>query len=98
MALPGAGSSRPESWHVRGMEGDLSQVLLVRTEEVLASWSHRYDRSSLRVPRKIDPRQQASVMQSMVIALGETVQEPAVYKPTGDTDRVRRGTIPPQRL
>jgi hypothetical protein len=80
------------------MQGDLSQVLLERTEEVLASWSHRFDRSSLRVPRKIDPRQQASVVQSMIISLGETVVEPTPYRKDGDTDRVRRGTIPPQRL
>jgi hypothetical protein len=81
------------------MEGDLSHVLLDRTDEVLASWSHRFDRSALRVPRPIDPRQHGAMVQSMLIALGETVQEPQPY--TGrsdDTDRIRRGTIPPQRL
>lgn len=87
------------------MEGDLSHVLLERTDEVLASWSHRYDRSNMRVPRPIDPRQHGALVQQMLVALGETVREPESWESktdggasTGDTDRVRRGTIPPQRL
>lgn len=87
------------------MEGDLSHVLLERTDEVLASWSHRFDRSALRWPRPIDPRQHGALVQSMLVALGETIQEPQSFESrtdagagTGDTDRVRRGTIPPQRL
>ena len=32
------------------MESDLSAALLDRTDEVLASWSHRFDRSAMRVP------------------------------------------------
>lgn len=78
------------------MEGDLSHVLLDRTDEVLASWSHRFDRSALRVPRPVDPRQHAAMVSTMVVALGETVTQPshgAARKPA-----IRKGTIPPQRL
>jgi hypothetical protein len=77
------------------MEGDLSHVLLDRTDEVLASWSHRFDRSALRVPRPVDPRQHAAMVSTMVVALGETVTRPT----TGERKpAVRAGTIPPQRL
>jgi hypothetical protein len=75
------------------MEGDLSHVLLDRTEEVLASWSHRFDRSALRVPRPVDPRQHAAMVSTMVVALGETVTQPA-----SGPRKARPGTIPPQRL
>ena len=77
------------------MEGDLSHVLLDRTDEVLASWSHRFDRSALRVPRPVDPRQHAAMVSTMVVALGETVTRPS----TGERKpSIRAGTIPPQRL
>jgi hypothetical protein len=76
------------------MDGDLSQVLHERTDEVLASWSHRFDRSGMRVPKSVDPRQHASLIQAMIIALGETVQERGTLETRGS----RRGTIPPQRL
>jgi hypothetical protein len=78
------------------MEGDLSHVLLDRTDEVLASWSHRFDRSALRVPRPVDPRQHAAMVSTMVVALGETVTQPRTgeRKPAA----ARLGTIPPQRL
>jgi hypothetical protein len=79
------------------MEGDLSHVLLDRTDEVLASWSHRFDRSALRVPRPVDPRQHAAMVSTMVVALGETVTH---SQPGTGADRkpARQGTIPPQRL
>jgi hypothetical protein len=73
------------------MAGDLSHVLLERTDEVLASWAHRFDRSWVRVPRPVDPRSVAALVQTMVIALGETVQAPRV-----PGERARG--IPPQRL
>ena len=78
------------------MEGDLSHVLLDRTDEVLASWSHRFDRSALRVPRPVDPRQHAAMVSTMVVALGETVTRPATGNERKGADRP--GTIPPQRL
>jgi len=82
------------------MEGDLSHVLLDRTDEVLASWSHRFDRSLLRVPRPVDPRQHAAMVSTMVVALGETVTKPAsgADRVEGRKPTTRQGTIPPQRL
>ncbi len=58
------------------MDGDLSHVLLRRTDEVLASWGHRFDRSKIRWPRPVDPRQHAALVSSMVTALGEAVLLP----------------------
>lgn len=76
------------------MDGDLSHVLLDRTDEVVASWSHRFDRSALRVPRPVDPRQHAALVQTMIVSLGE-----AVLGPRDLADRARRpATVPPQRL
>jgi len=76
------------------MDGDLAHVLIDRTDEVVASWAHRFDRSALRMPRPIDPRQHAAMVSTMVVALGEAVQGPRDF-----ADRTRRPpTVPPQRL
>ncbi len=58
------------------MSSELSHVLLRRTDEVLASWGHRFDRSRMRWPRPVDPRQHAALVSSMVTALGEAVLLP----------------------
>jgi len=73
------------------MESDLSAALLDRTDEVLASWSHRFDRSALRIPRPIDPRQFGALVSTMIIGLGEAISRPRAGEP-------RRGTIPAQPL
>lgn len=76
------------------MDGDLTHVLLDRTDEVVASWAHRFDRSALRVPCPTDPRQHAALVATMVTSLGE-----AVMGPRDPADRARRpSTVPPQRL
>lgn len=74
------------------MDGDLSLVLTERTDEVVASWSHRFDRSALRVPRPTDPRQHANLVAGMVVALGEAVLAPR------ESLKQRPSTVPPQPL
>lgn len=82
------------------MESDLSHALLERTDEVLASWSHRFDRSPLRMPRPIDPGQHAAIASTMLIGLGEAVSVPTteLERDEAGVPRRRGGTIPPQRL
>lgn len=77
------------------MDDDLSYVLLRRTDEVLASWAHRFDRSPLRVPRPVDPRAHAALVETMVVAFGEAVQQPSTPQ---ERAARRPGTVPPQRL
>jgi len=79
------------------MESELSAALLERTDEVVASWSHRFDRSVMRVPRPVDPRQHGALVSTMIVALGEAVTRPLTQAERGDPRR-RRDTIPPQRL
>jgi hypothetical protein len=79
------------------MGPDLATVLLEHTDQVLASWSHRFDRSALRVPRPVDPRQHGALVSTLVVALGEAVAEPVTgeQRRTGDT---APRTILPRRL
>src|SRR5688500_10631389 len=82
------------------MESDLSHALLERTDEVLASWSHRFDRSFLRMPRPLDPKQHAALASTMLIGLGEAVSVPTIEleRDEAGVPRRRGGTIPPQRM
>ena len=79
------------------MESDLSAALLDRTDEVVASWSHRFDRSAMRMPRPVDPRQHGALVSTMVVSLGEAIARPRTEQDRRDP-RNQRGTIPPQRL
>jgi hypothetical protein len=79
------------------MESDLSAALLDRTDEVLASWSHRFDRSAMRVPLRVDPRQHGALVSTMIVSLGEAIARPRTEQERGDP-RARRGTISPQPL
>jgi hypothetical protein len=79
------------------MESDLSAALLDRTDEVLASWSHRFDRSAMRVPLRVDPREHGALVSTMIVSLGEAIARPRTEQERGDP-RPRRGTIAPQPL
>lgn len=79
------------------MERDLAEVLLEHADQVLASWSHRFDRSALRMPRPVDPRQHGALVSTMIVSLGEAVVVPAT-EAERTSGRHRAGTIAPQRL
>lgn len=55
----------------------LPHALRHRAEAVLASWAHRFERSPLRMPRPIDPRQHGAVIAGLIEALGEATLSPA---------------------
>ncbi|MCE9580360.1 MAG: hypothetical protein K8W52_44995 [Deltaproteobacteria bacterium] len=55
----------------------LPHALRHRGEAVLASWAHRFERSPLRMPRPIDPRQHGATVAGLIEALGEATMSPA---------------------
>ncbi len=56
--------------------GSLPHALRTRAEAVLASWAHRFERSPLRMPRPIDPRQHGAMVAGLIEALGEASLSP----------------------
>jgi hypothetical protein len=56
--------------------GTLAHALRRQSDRVLASWAHRFERSSLRFPRPVDARQHGAVVAGLIEALGEATLHP----------------------
>jgi hypothetical protein len=65
------------------LAGTLAHALRSQSERVLSSWGHRFERSVLRLPRPVDPRQHGAVVAGLIEALGEATLHPEA--------RLRRG-------
>jgi hypothetical protein len=58
------------------LTGTLAHALRHEGDRVLSSWGHRFERSALRVPRPVDPRQHGALVAGLIEALGEATLHP----------------------
>jgi hypothetical protein len=58
------------------LAGTLAHALRTQSERVVSSWGHRFERSTLRLPRPVDPRQHGAVVAGLIEALGEATLHP----------------------